>query len=791
MVGHEFGVDDCRFLHGDVFAGCVVCGVCVPCGVGVDTVGEEEMKYEQFLKSKNKRVDNQGIDIDVANVHRKLFAYQKDIVKWAVKKGRCAIFLDTGLGKTFIQLEFARLLEERTLIIAPLSVARQTAKEAKKIGLTIPYVRNSEGLNNLDNIYITNYEMIDNFDIGWFGTIILDESSILKSIGGVYKRKLIKACAQVKYRMACTATPAPNDNTEIGNHAEFLGICTHAEMLARFFINANKEHTISNGENFYIEKGSNKGGVEWRLKHHAEKSFYEWLSSWAICFTDPRELGYEYDYALPKLNIIKHIIPVESYEPANGELFFMGLKGLSDRVDVKRKTVEAKIETLKNILTDEQTIIWCNLEDEARIIRNSIDCVEIKGADSPEWKAEQFEAFQDGKIGKLLTKLRIGGFGMNFQNSHHMVYFGLNDSWEQFYQGIRREWRYGQKESVNVHIIITELEIEIFNNIMRKDAQARRLKQGLINHIKSFEIGELKMQETERQEKHERQEMKGKNFIAINGDSCEELPKLESNSVDLSVYSPPFVDLFTYTDSLHDLGNCTNRNEFYQHYAFIIRELLRVTKPGRLSCVHTSDIPAMLQRDGYIGIKDFPGDVIRLHEENGWIFHGRAFISKNPQAQAIRTKSKALLFVQLRKDSSDSRPALVDQILIFKKEGDGVPVCPVDNGEVDNETWIEWANGLWTGISEGDTLQFYSARAEGDEKHICPLQLETIERCIKLYSNPGETILTPFLGIGSEIFQAIKFRRKGIGIELKKSYFETAVQNLQMAEDEYSRDLFS
>lgn len=749
------------------------------------------MDYNEFLRSKNKHIDSMGIDIDILQVDSKLFTYQKDIVKWAVKKGRCAIFLDTGLGKTFIQLEFARLLGERTLIIAPLSVARQTAREAKKISLTIPYVRYSEELNSLDLIYITNYEMIDNFNIDWFGTIILDESSILKSIGGVYKKKLIKACANIKYRMACTATPAPNDNTEIGNHAEFLGICTHAEMLARFFINANKEHTIMNGTDFYIEKGSNKGGVEWRLKHHAEKSFYEWLSSWAICFTDPHELGYDYDYELPKLNIVKHIIPIETSEPLNGELFFTGLKGLSDRVEVKRKTIQNKIEKLKEILMDEQTIIWCNLDDEARIINQEIDCIEIKGSDNPEYKASQIEAFQDGLTKYLLTKCRIGGYGLNLQNSHNMIFFGLNDSWEQFYQAIRREWRYGQKHEVNVHIIITELEIEIFTNIMRKDAQARRLKKGLIDHIKTFEMGELKMQETIREEKIETRIIQGKNFTAINGDSCEELQKLEPESIDLSCYSPPFVDLFTYTDSLHDLGNCTNREEFYQHYAFIIREILRVTKPGRLSCVHTSDIPAMLQRDGYIGIKDFPGDVVRLHEANGWIFHGRAFISKNPQAQAIRTKSKALLFVQLRKDSTNSRPALVDQILLFKKDGEAKPVHPVDNGEVDNETWIEWANGLWTGISEGDTLQYYSARAEGDEKHICPLQLGTIERCIKMWSNPGETILSPFMGIGSEIFQAIKYRRKGIGIELKKSYFETAIQNLRMAEDEYGKNLFS
>lgn len=751
---------------------------------------EPKRDYQEFLKSKNKRINNQGIDIDMSQVNDKLFDYQKDIVRWAVKKGRCAIFLDTGLGKTFIQLEFARLLGERTLIIAPLSVTRQTVREAKKLGLTIPYVRKSEDLNSLDLIYITNYEMIDNFNFEWFGTVILDESSILKSIGGVYKRKLIKACSQIKYRMACTATPAPNDNTEIGNHAEMLGICTHAEMLARFFINANKEHTIQNGEDFYIEKGSNKGGVEWRLKHHAEKYFYEWLSSWAICFTDPKELGYQYNYQLPKLNIIKHIIPVDVEEACNGELFFTGLKGITDRIEVKRKTVQNKIEKLKEILPYEQTIIWCNLEDEAKEIRKAIDCTEIKGSDTPEWKSEQFEAFQDGTIKNLLCKLRIGGFGMNFQNARNEIFFGLNDSWEQFYQGIRREWRYGQTREVNIHIIITEFEIEIFNNIMRKDAQARRLKKGLIDHIKTYEQGELHMQETKHEERSEVREVRGRMFIAINGDSCEELPKLPPNSIDLSVYSPPFVDLFTYSDSLHDLGNCTNKEEFYGHYAFIIRELLRITKPGRLSCVHTSDIPAMMQRDGYIGVKDFPGDVIRLHEENGWIFHGRAFIAKNPQAQAIRTKSKALLFVQLRKDSSDSRPALVDQILIFKKEGDGIPVCPVDNGEIDNETWINWANGLWTGISEGDTLQFYAARDDGDEKHICPLQLGTIERCIKLYSNPGETVLTPFLGIGSEIFQAIKFQRKGIGIELKKSYFDTAIQNLEMAENEYNRTLF-
>jgi DNA modification methylase len=240
------------------------------------------------------------------------------------------------------------------------------------------------------------------------------------------------------------------------------------------------------------------------------------------------------------------------------------------------------------------------------------------------------------------------------------------------------------------------------------------------------------------------------------------------------------------------LGNSKNWDEFFQHYAFIIRELLRVTKPGRMTCVHVSDIAAMAMKDGFIGLRDFPGAVVAAYMEEGWMFFGRAIVTKNPQAQAIRTKAHGLLFATLRKDSSDSRPAILDQILIFKKPGDNeVPILPVENGEIDNERWIDWAGGIWTGISESDTLQYTTARAVDDEKHICPLQLGTIERCIKLYSNPGETILTPFMGIGSEAYQALRFNRKAIGIELKESYFNIAVQNLKNAESTYKNDLFS
>jgi DNA modification methylase len=363
-----------------------------------------------------------------------------------------------------------------------------------------------------------------------------------------------------------------------------------------------------------------------------------------------------------------------------------------------------------------------------------------------------------------------------------MVFLGLNDSWELWYQCIRREWRFGQKQPVNVHVIMSEQEDAIYKNVQRKEQLATRMRSGMIERIREFEKGELYMETPEIVELRDA-DIKSDSWTALLGDSCKRLGELAENSIDLSVYSPPFADLYTYTNSEQDLGNSRNGTEFFKHYSFIIREVLRVTKPGRITCVHVSDIPAMGQRDGYIGIKDFPGDVIRAYMAEGWTFIGRAFIQKNPQAQAIRTKSKGLLFVQLRKDSTDSRPALVDQILLFKKDGENaVPVNPVGNGEMDNETWIEWANGIWLGVRETDTLQIARGRAVDDEKHICPLQLGTIERCIKLWSNPGELVLSPFMGIGSEGYVAVKFGRKFVGIELKESYWALAVKNLRDVE---------
>ena len=748
--------------------------------------GDVLMNYSEFIKSKAIRNTMHGKDIQLSDINQILFPFQKDIVRWAVKKGRCALFLDTGLGKTHCQTEWARLIAKRSLIVAPLSVARQTVRLAKKItGTEIHYTRN--GSDIVDGINITNYEMVDKFSAADFDAVVLDESSILKSLDGKTKRLVIDMFQDTPYRLCCTATPAPNDESEIGNHSEFLGIMKNNEMLATFFIHANKvdEREIDCGSgNVEIikTKQSGKNGQEWRVRNYARESYYHWLSTWSMSIKSPSNLGYsDSGYVLPKLNIYPSFIDID-YQP-EGELFFVKLKGISDRAQVRKATFKDRIDTVLNLVNgnNDQWILWCGLDIESKGLKAAIkESVEICGSDSLEYKTEMIEAFQDKKYRVMITKPKIAGFGMNFQNAHNMVFVGMNDSWETFYQCIRREWRFGQTNQVNVYIVLTSLERSIYNNVMQKEKMADRMTGELISRVKKYEEMEIKNMEEIKVEQPKTKTTRGEQFIAYNGDSCEVLKSIPDSSIDITVYSPPFADLFTYSASEFDLGNCRNWDEFFNHYSFIINEILRATKPGRISCVHTSDIAAMAMKDGFIGLRDFPGSVIKAHENAGWIYHGYAIVAKNPQAQAIRTHAKGLLFVQMKKDSSCSRPCILDRVLFFKKKGDAeIPVVPVLNNEIDNEKWIDWAGGIWTGISESDTLQFTTARAKDDEKHICPLQLGTIERCIKLYSNPGETLLTPFMGIGSEAYQALKFGRKAIGIELKESYYNIAIQNLK------------
>jgi DNA modification methylase len=711
--------------------------------------------YADFLNNKRIIAPTIGRDITADDVNPTLFAFQRDLVVWAVRKGRAALFADTGLGKTRMQVEWARLIGERTLIVAPLSVARQTVKEAAKVGVDVRYVRTPEAGAG---IFITNYEMVDHFDVSAYGAVVLDESSILKSLDGKTRQRLTEMCADVPYRLCCTATPAPNDIAEIANHAEFLGVMRRVEMLASFFV--------------HDEDG-------WRLKKHAETAFYRWLASWAMSVRRPSDLGYADDgYDLPPLTV-SPLWVASDYVP-EGQMFFTALKGIQDRTKVRKGTLAQRVEAAAALVNAsyDTWIVWCGLNGESDALAAAITgAVVVEGSMSAEEKAEKLEAFQDGAYRVLITKPKIAGFGLNFQHCAHMVFVGLSDSFEAYYQCIRRCYRFGQTRAVEARIVLSDAEEVIYHNVMQKELEAQTMSQKLIEQVQAYEREELHAAPPHAT--YTTNDAAGDGWRVMLGDSAERIKDVDDDSVSLSVYSPPFASLYTYSNSERDLGNSRSVAEFFTHYDFIIREILRVTKPGRNTCVHVQQIAAMLERDGYIGIKDFRGDVIRAYERAGWIYHGEVCIDKDPQAQAIRTKAKALMFVQLHKDSAWSRPALADYILLFRKPGENAaPISP----DITNDEWIEWARPIWYNISEGDTLQYTTARDAEDERHICPLQLGTIERCIRLWSKPGETVLDPFTGIGSTGYEAVRLGRQFVGCELKPSYWRIAVQNLETIE---------
>lgn len=441
--------------------------------------------YREFLKRKELREQETGITVSSQQLHPSLFDWQKRIVTWACKVGRAAIWADTGLGKTRMQLEWLRQVcagHGTGLILAPLAVCQQTIREGAAIGMEVRYVHDQSEVS--DGFNITNYERVPKLDVSKFNAVVLDEASILKQSDGKTRKMLIDTFRDTKYRLACTATPAPNDPEELCNQAEFLGYATRVKMLATYFVH---------------------DGNIWRLKGHAVKPMMQWMSQWAIALRKPSDI-----------------------------------------------------------------------------------------------------------------------------------------------------------------------------------------------------------------------------------------------------------------------------------YGYIIRELLRVTKPGRIACVHVQQVVTTKTADGVVGLTDFRGDVIRAYVENGWIFHGEVTVNKNPQAQAIRTKAQALMFVTKNKDSSMSRPALADYLLMFRKPGDNQ--VPIKN-DVSNEEWIDWAQPVWWNIRETNTLNERLGREDTDERHICPLQLDFIERCIRLWSNKGELVFDPFGGIGSTVYEAIKLGRKGMSIELKPSYWDASVNLMRDLEE--------
>lgn len=431
-----------------------------------------DVSYQTFLESKRRIIAPIGPSRPLL-LPGKLFDWQQAITRWAIRKGRAAIFADCGLGKSFMQIAWAEALGQRTLFFAPLCVAEQTVAEAAKLGVTIRYATDQSSAG-ADRMIITNYERLGKFDLSQFGAVVLDESSILKSFTGATRTALIEACKSVKYRLCCTATPSPNDIAELANHAEFLGLMTRQEFLATWFI--------------HDDQG-------WRMKGHAVQPFYHWLASWAVALRTPSDLGYsDAGFTLPPLHIHDQII--ESGENLTGALFpEAGLKGIQGRLSARRGSLVDRVSATSALVAaepDEQWMLWCGLNDESSALCEAIPgAVEVCGDDSYSEKVAAVQGFLRGDNRHLVSKGRVLGFGMNFQHCARTACVGMSDSYEMYYQMLRRLWRFGQKRPVHCWIVVSDAERMVVENVRRKEAHAASLADGLLQHVREFERQEL------------------------------------------------------------------------------------------------------------------------------------------------------------------------------------------------------------------------------------------------------------------------------------------------------------
>lgn len=724
-------------------------------------------EYQNFLETKKTRVKQSGFDIEDSALPRFMFDFQKYCVRRMLKLGRGGIFAGCGQGKTVMQLEWAKRVAEHekkpVIILAPLSVSKQTVSEGARWGYRV--VRYAD-MKDGDDLVIVNYEQLEKVDETRFVGVVLDESSILKNFTGHYRRELTSKFHDTPYKLCCSATPSPNDLNEIGNHSEFLNVLDAQDMRSKWFVR---------------EEGMNN----YRLKGHAKADFYGWIASWAIIFENPSDIGFAEDgskFILPDLHFIQHQIETK---PQDGYLFSQGIVNATNFNAELRKTKTQRLELAAKIAreTEGQVLIWIKQNEEGDILRNLLpDAVEVKGSDKDADKEQRLLDFADGKIRILISKAKICGYGMNFQRCGTQIFVAPDFSFEDFYQQVRRSYRFGRHGDVNIHLIITDTMQNARSIIEEKQRKFEEMQREINRNVNEHSYGLL--------EEYSYDEYRDDKVFLMKGDTTIEIKRIPDNSVDLIIFSPPFSSLFTYSNYIHDMGNNESHEDFFKQYAFLLKELYRILKPGRLMCVHTKDLGVYKNSSGYTGMYDFTGEHTHHVLESGFKLHSKITIFCDPVLEMQRTKTQRLLYKQVTSDSSKTGIGMAEYITIFKKwEGDEADWEPITNLNKKNfplETWQKWASPVWMDIKRTDVLNGKEGTDQGDEKHICPLQLEVINRLVNLWSNEGEIVFTPFLGIGSEVYMAVKNNRRGIGCELKDSYFATAVQNIRKAEREIS-----
>lgn len=716
-----------------------------------------EITYDEFLEQKRARIIETGFNC--VELPAYLFDFQEYIVRKSLKIGKYAVFADCGLGKTIIQLVWAREVCKHTeldvLILCPLAVSAQTIKEGKKFGIEVRRISERKDATD-EAIYISNYEQLENIeDLHLFGGIVVDESSIIKSFDGVTRNLIIDGFKNTQFKLACTATPSPNDPMELGNHAEFLNVMSYNEMLSMYFVHDGGDT------------------AKWRLKGHSEKVFWQFVSTWAIMLSKPSDIGFSAEgYDLPPLNYIEKKIITDSRD--NGQLFNdVAISATTFNAELrltKLSRLSEVIEIVNN--STESFIIWIKQNEEGDYLKKLIpDAIEVRGSDSIEYKEEMLMGFAENKFRVLISKYKIISFGLNYQNCHNHVYPSLDFSFEGLYQAIRRSYRFGQLYPVNAYIVTTDTMTNVIQSIKTKQDNFQKMQREMTAAINLNLKSKIKVN-------RKSMIVETPLYKLSLGDSVKLIDEIEDNSLGFSMFSPPFSELYVYSDELEDMGNSKNYDEFIFAFKILINKLFNKMWSGRNVAVHCMDLPIQKGKEGYIGLRDFSGMILRAFEDAGFIYHSRVTIWKSPVTEMTRTKALGLLHKQIKKDAAMSRVGLPDYVMVFRKPGEHLHPVKCD---IPVEVWQKYASPVWMDIDYSKTLNGRAGRSEKDGKHICPLQLPTIERATHLWSNAGDTCYTPFGGIGSEPFQWLKMKRKAIAGELKKSYFDVMVKNCAAA----------
>jgi len=807
------------------------------------------MDYQEFLAQKQVKDEGNGFEVSRNDLNPMLYQWQADITLWSLRKGRVLLGLDCGLGKGPIQLELLKqtglYTNKASIMFAPPGVKLQFAYEAEKFGYDINIVAEEEEIVN--GINITNYERLmkkeriklyekDIYFSYWqeynpvetkrtneyiqverfrflpaqFSAISLDEASILKHYGAKTRERLTEFAKNIPFRFCATATPAPNDHMELINYVDFLGIMNGKQCRA----------------NYFIQDGNSSN--QYRIKRTVWHKWWKFVAEWAVIIRSPADLGYDATgYILPELKQEYHIL--KDTNPGKNALIPMPAKGLQEVNRVKRLSVKQRCEKAAEIINSKNghKLIYVRRNDEGIMLQKMIPgSIEVAGRHDEDIKEKRLIGFANGEFPILITKPEIGGFGLNLQAyCNHVISVNVNYSNEEMYQYERRVWRYQQEKPVQHDIIAMDTESDVLNALKRKQKQSDSLYDEIIQHMDIHELQQEKIRKEEMDYKTD--VYKSEFWTLMLGDSAERIDELDDHSIDCVVTSVPFPAMYAYMSSQRDIGNYNTSEELIEHMKHIWQGLYPKMKPGRIIHIHLAQGVAHLNREGYIGGWDFMGPVIKMMQECGYHWDHTWTVEKDPQTERARSNTLGLTQKTLFKDAVHMRPSVSDYVLKFYVGQNEEPVHALlahpdiqgnydaPDGWITLDMWINWASGVWYKHRKGmkwwegidvtnvcgslrkkgrQGFGVKDGRGKDDEAHLCELQLDVIERCIALHTNPGDLVFDPFSGIGSTGFQALQMGRRYLGIELKDSYYYTAIKNLQWIENEINNqqyDLFS